>query len=100
MVAAGEAAVHAAAGPPRTMTKHERKAMNGKEFLAAVAAIHNEFLDRYADDIPLDPAYVKTDGPSDYNEHHATVSAPPDLEDEYNARLVALIKEYQTDLGK
>jgi hypothetical protein len=75
--------------------------MNGKEFLAAVAAIHNEFLDRYADDIPLDPAYAKkTDGPSDYNEHHATVSAPPDLEDEYNARLVALIKEYQAGLGK
>jgi hypothetical protein len=82
------------------MTDIERSAMNRQEFLAAAAAIHKEFLDRYADDIPLDPAYVKTDGPSDYNEHHATVSAPPELEDEYNARVVALIKEHQAGLDQ
>jgi hypothetical protein len=82
------------------ITDIERSAMNRQEFLAAAAAIQKEFLDRYADDIPLDPAYVKTDGPSDYNEHHATVSAPPELEDEYNARLVALIKEYQAGLDQ
>jgi hypothetical protein len=74
--------------------------MNTQEFLDAAAAITHEFLDRHADDIPLDPDYVKTDGPSDYNEHHALVSAPPELENEYNARLVALIKEYQAGLDK
>jgi hypothetical protein len=78
----------------------EETSMNRQEFLAAAAAIHKEFLDRYADEIPLDPAYAHTDGPSDYNEHHATVSAPAELEDEYNARVVALIKEYQAGLGQ
>jgi hypothetical protein len=70
------------------------------EMLAQAADLHYEWSDRYAEQVPVDPdgAEPNEDGESDYNEHHHTVSAPPEIDDQLNAKLFALVEQRQRDV--
>ena len=68
--------------------------MNRQQMLKEAARLHAEWSDRHADDVPARPSDSQPhDGEnSDYAEHHADRSAPPQVDDELNRRLAALIE--------
>ncbi|MGR6320686.1 hypothetical protein Q2K19_22375 [Micromonospora soli] len=72
-----------------------------QRFLQQVADEHYKHIDRIAEDVPLNAEHSNPhDGMnSDYNEHHATVSATPEQEDEHNQKIMDLIEEYRRDIG-
>lgn len=74
--------------------------MNAEQMLAETARLHAEHMDRVADRVSVDLSDSHPHGDrSDYNEHHADVSAPPQVDDQLNRRLAALIERYQRANG-
>ena len=72
--------------------------MTRDEYLRRAAEINNKWEQRYSDRIPTAyPAGSNPTGsePTDYPNHHAAVSAPPEFEDLLMDKLAALTKEYQ-----
>ena len=75
--------------------------MIAEEMLAEAARLHAEHTDRVAERVPVD---LRDSDPhngrdSDYNEHHSDVSASPQVDDQLNRRLAALIERYQKANG-
>lgn len=75
--------------------------MIAEEMMAEAARLHAEHMDRIADRVPVDlsDSHPHNGRDSDYNEHHADVSAPPPVDDQLNRRLVALIERYHRANG-
>lgn len=73
--------------------------MSRQWVLDQAARLHREAMLRYADQVPVNLADSHPhDGQrSDYNEHHADVSAPPELEDSLNQALVDLVTQWRNE---
>lgn len=71
--------------------------MNRRQMLAAAAAAHHAWLDKHAEAVPAVPEHSRPhDGDpasSDYAEHHADRSAPPDVDDLLSEQLAALLAD-------
>lgn len=64
--------------------------MTRDEVLRAMTEIHSRWTDKVAEKVPVRAVDIQS-GKSDYNEHHADVSAPAAVQDPLNRELVSLI---------
>ena len=70
--------------------------MNRQDILDQIAALHAEWADKYGDDqVPYVEAHVNPhDGArTDYPLHHADRSAPPEIDDLFNAQVSELLAQ-------
>lgn len=74
--------------------------MTADELLKESAKLAAEHAARWAGKVPLDPAdsapHDPDSGKSDYAEHAHLMSAPPDVDDQLNRKLAALLDYYRT----
>lgn len=76
--------------------------MNAADMMDEASQLFNNWSDRYAGKVKLNPqdATPNADGVTDYNEHHHTVSAPPEIDDILNRRLAALCEQRAAQVGR
>ena len=74
--------------------------MTRDELLTESARITDEHGRRWAGHVRLNPADSNPHGgTSDYAQHAHLVSAPPDVDDQLNGKLAALLRRYRAELG-
>lgn len=71
--------------------------MTRDEVLRAMTKLHDDWIEKAAERVSVDPADIAP-GKSDYNEHHADVSASGPIQDPLNAALVSLISNFKIEL--
>lgn len=75
--------------------------MTKGEFLRQLAELHRRWAIAHADRVKLNQGHrhPHRGGKSDYNEHHADRSAPANIEDRLNRKILRLIKEFRRSIG-
>lgn len=71
--------------------------MTRDQVLRAMTKLHDDWIESKAEGVPVAPGDIGP-GKSDYNEHHADVSASGSVQNPLNAALVSLISSFKIEL--